>query len=165
MKTPMEALLGTTSDNLKLQIFGFADYVYVQKRNEASKFVVRASEGIYLGNEHGLHRILLPRTETATITKHASFDENAFPLSQQVERQKMRKIYNELAAERQLLTVDESRQSYKTVKVGQMIVAILKLVMANPTKRISPFECSKKQQRWRRASSHSAIVNHHNGPG
>lgn len=81
-KTPMEVLLGTIPNNAKLRTFGCAAYVHKHKETRKDKFDKRVEEGMYLGNQHGLFRMWLPKKNRVVTTKHATFDERKFPLSE-----------------------------------------------------------------------------------
>lgn len=78
MRTPMEALLGTASNNSRLHIFRCETYYQVHKANRESKFVEKAEKVVYLGNDHGLYRIYIPVIQSILTTKHALFDERVF---------------------------------------------------------------------------------------
>lgn len=62
--------------NSSLKVFACAAFVQKHKENWRDKFEERTEKGIYLDNEHGLHKLYLYESRRVTTTKHVSFDEH-----------------------------------------------------------------------------------------
>lgn len=82
MRTPKEALLGTTPSNSQLKVLGCVAYPYIREETHSNLFAHRSGNEIFVGCMQWLHCIYLPTLQLAVLTKHAYFDESKLHSSQ-----------------------------------------------------------------------------------
>lgn len=80
--TLIKAFQGTTPTHSNLRILGCAAYPQIHKKMRVDRFEQRAEKWISLGNAHVLLRIFKLTILRIILTKHAFFNRNLFPISE-----------------------------------------------------------------------------------